>query len=344
MSELLLMSALAAAVCWSLTHCVRWLAVSNGWFDMPGRLKIHRSPTPRLGGIAMMSALILTTAIVPAEWRPALVVVGAFFGVWLIGLIDDLRGTSPLLRLAVQVGAGAALWAAGWRLDWPSNHFLNLAATTLFFALVINAMNFLDGMDGMSLVVSWAMAGGFVILLAASRIGPSLWLACAVLALCTAMLLHNYPPAKIFIGDSGSTLLGAVFAYLYLDWVRVTPDVSTHGVLLLFAALPLGDALVAVVRRLRAKVSPLSGDRSHFYDLLRQVGWTVEQVLLFSFIATCSLVSIALCCVWGLLNPRIAIIAAVALAVIGAYFLGSFAPDRSETLRPVAAGEEGQTL
>lgn len=338
------MSALAAAACWLLTPFVRSLAVSNGWFDMPGHLKIHRSPTPRLGGVAMMGALILATAIAPAEWRPALVVIGALVGVWLIGLIDDVRSTSPLLRLAVQIAAGVALWTAGWRLDWPSDHFLNLAATTLFFALVINAMNFLDGMDGMTLVVSWAMAGGFIILLATSHIGPSLWLACAVLALCTGMLFHNYPPAKIFIGDSGSTLLGAAFAFLYLDWVRVTPDQSTHGALLLFAALPLGDALVAIIRRLRANVSPLAGDRSHFYDLLRQAGWTVEQVLLFSFIATCSLVATALCCVWGLLNPRIAIIVAVALAAIGAYFLGSFAPDRPENLRPVAASEEGRTF
>jgi UDP-GlcNAc:undecaprenyl-phosphate GlcNAc-1-phosphate transferase len=108
------------------------------------------------------------------------------------------------------------------------------------------------------------------------------------------MFLYNRPPAQMFIGDSGSTLLGASLGFLALDWVRTDAAAHSSVVPLLFLALPLADAFAAVVRRLRAKSSPFAGDRRHFYDLLLRRGWSVQKILGASAFATVMLVLVSL--------------------------------------------------
>jgi len=292
----------------------------------------------------MMGALALGTIIVPVGWRPATAAVVVLFGVWLTGLVDDLRGAPAILRLCIQVTAGGALWSAGWKLGWFGNATLDFIATTLFFAAMVNAMNFLDGMDGLVLSLSGVMAAGFIILFAISPGGPSLWLACCILATCSAMLFYNEPPARIFLGDSGSNLLGALFALLCLDWIRSDP--SRHSSLQVFPlfAIPLADACAAILRRLRSRTSPLSGDRRHFYDLLRSKGWATGKILNVSVLVTSLLAIAALLTALGSLRAWICGALTVAALVGIAWTLGSFTPEqpRSDLQAPIPEiGESG---
>jgi UDP-GlcNAc:undecaprenyl-phosphate/decaprenyl-phosphate GlcNAc-1-phosphate transferase len=141
--------------------------------------------------------------------------------------------------------------------------------------------------------------------------------------------LYNRPPAQIFIGDSGSTLLGAALAFLALDWVRSDSAVSDspeHSIVipLLFVGLPLADGLAAVIRRLRARKSPFSGDRRHFYDLLIRRGWSVWQILVLSGISTIVLVMVSVAATWGHVGSWLPLLACLGLFGFVGLHLGSF--------------------
>jgi UDP-GlcNAc:undecaprenyl-phosphate GlcNAc-1-phosphate transferase len=331
-------------VCCFLTPVVRSISIRKGWYDMPGELKIHAAPIPRLGGIALMAGIFASILFSPFQSREVAAVVTILAVVWAIGLLDDMKSTSPFLRLAVDFGCGAAFWFLGLRLQWFTNPFLDFAATVLFLAFVINSMNMLDGVDGLALTVSGIASVGFIVLFLGAPVGFSSLLAWSLAAVCAAMFIYNRPPARIFIGDSGSTLLGAVLAFLALDWVRV--DSSNHSIWipLVFVALPLADSFAAVIRRLRGRRSPFVGDRRHFYDLLLDRGWNIGQVLAVSAITTLVLVVLSLAGAGDRLGYWIPLLGCLALCGFVGSYLGSFDPKPPAVQDTIPSGQLGQRL
>lgn len=298
--------------------------IARRWrvYDVPGPLKVHEQPVPRIGGAAMMAGL---AAAMIAAWvmhGAPLTVLGVFAAIWLVGLADDVKNLPSALRLVVHLGAGALLWWAGWRLHWTNFAAFDLLATCLFVALLINAMNLLDGLDGLAAGTAAIAAAGFIFLLPSglSLAGVVAW---SLLGICVGMLLHNFPPARIFMGDSGSTLTGVLLAFLALDWVTLRPEAHSVALPLMFVALPVVDVALAMVRRLRGSASPFRGDRRHFYDLLRLRGWSLRSVLCASYGVTAALVAIGWLCARGWLAIEVAIpVVGIALAA-GAHRLGS---------------------
>ena len=310
-----------------LMPVIRRTAARLGLVDAPGELKIHTAAIPRLGGVALACGLAVAMIMAPPESRPANAILLVLGVTWLLGLCDDLRDLPALLRLGVQLGAGALLWAAHAGLQISGNPFVNLAATALFFSFTVNAWNLLDGMDGLALSVSAVVALAFASL-SYGAYPAGLLLALAVFSVCAAALFFNRPPASIFIGDSGSTLLGAVFAVLSLEWVHQMPAQRSLLVPLLFVAIPLGDALAAMIRRIRTGKSPFSGDRSHFYDLLRGQNWTARVILIVSVTATAACAALGIIAARGVVDPRWTALAAAAVMCILGFFMGSFARER----------------
>lgn len=250
-----------------------------GILDHPGPLKIHTRPVPRLGGIAIAIAIgagILAVRVTLFRQWPVL---AAFALLWLVGMIDDLRGLPPLIRLGAQVLSGLFLWRAGSGVP-IRNATLSLLATSLLVVLFVNAWNFLDGADGLAAGVAGIAALAFLLQPAPAR--SSLGDLAGILAgACAGFLIFNFPGAKvlIFLGDSGSTLLGLALTLLTLDFYR-SNDGSLSVVLFPFlvAALPLLDTTFAVIRRVRHSRSPLRGDRRHIYDLAFARGWPPRKV------------------------------------------------------------------
>lgn len=284
-----------------------------------------------------MAGIVVSAALGVHDARRVGAVMLILGAVWGIGLLDDIRGTSPYLRLAVDFGCGAALWMLGWKLQWFSNPYLDFLATVAFMTFAINSMNMLDGMDGLAVTVSGIASVGFIVLYSGQPLGFASGLAWSLAAVCAAMFLYNRPPAQIFIGDSGSTLLGAALAFLALDWMRSDSPISPISdspersivIPLMFLGLPLADGLAAVIRRLRAKKSPFSGDRRHFYDLLIRRGWTVRQILVLSGISTMILVMFSVAAMHGYVGSWLAVLVCLGLFVIVGLQLGSF---ETETL------------
>src|SRR6185437_8091990 len=232
--------------------------------DFPGRLKIHARPIPRLGGVAVALALVSIPFLYhPLEIRAELPFVVSLVLIWASGLLDDIRGLSPIPRLAAQIVAATLLWTAGWRVPVPLGAAPSLILTSLFVIFFVNAFNFLDGADGVSAGVAGIIAIAYAIFPGAAGNPFSSGVAFSLAGACAGFLLFNFPPAKIFLGDCGSNVLGFVVAFLALDFWRSQPVAVTVPALLfpfLLCALPLLDAALAIIRRLRLLTSPLAGD------------------------------------------------------------------------------------
>ncbi|HUO35369.1 MAG TPA: MraY family glycosyltransferase [Candidatus Acidoferrum sp.] len=256
--------------------------------DPPGALKIHSAPTARIGGIAIGISLAIGISIGGAGFfSRALGFYLALLVIWAVGLLDDLFTLSVPIRLLAQVSAGLLVALTPWRLSLFSNSFLNVVATCFFVLIFVNSFNFFDGADGLAAGVAGLVGLGYILLytLHADTVGAAV--AWSLFGSCAAFLFFNFPPARIFMGDSGSTALGLVVAFLGLDFYRAHYAIGTHLLLpLVFAGLPLMDFFLAVFRRLRKGVSPFSGDRQHIYDLLRHHGWSARPLALGAYLAT----------------------------------------------------------
>jgi UDP-GlcNAc:undecaprenyl-phosphate GlcNAc-1-phosphate transferase len=337
MSANVLLAIVSFTACASLTPVVCAVAIRIGLYDLPGELKLHSAPIPRLGGIALMAGILASAVLAIRDPRPVSAVVGILAVVWAVGLLDDVKGTSPYLRLVVDFGCGAAFWLLGWKLQWFSNPYLDFLSTVAFLAFTINSINMLDGMDGLAITVSGIASVGFIVLFSGRPIGFASGLAWSLAAVCAAMFLYNRPPAQIFIGDSGSTLLGASLAFLALDWVRTDSPAHSSVAPLLFVGLPLADAFAAVIRRVRGGKSPFAGDRRHFYDLLLRRGWSVRKILGVSTVTTSLLVALSLTAARNHIGLWLPLCGCVGLCGFLGLQLGSFdseAPVVSESIPP----------
>jgi UDP-N-acetylmuramyl pentapeptide phosphotransferase/UDP-N-acetylglucosamine-1-phosphate transferase len=234
-----------------------------------------------LGGVALIFGLV--TSALGYEHSFAAHGIAFYLAlavIWAMGLIDDLLSLSPWIKLTGQFGAALLFCQiGGWQVPVTASVPLNVAAACLFIATFVNAFNFLDGADGLAAGVAGMIALGYILL--SERVGTPVGcvIAAALLGSCLGFLVFNFPPAKIFMGDSGSTTLGFIVAFLSLDFWRAKNGVGRELLLpLVFACLPLLDFFLAIFRRLRRGVSPFVGDRFHLYDLLFQRGWSARRV------------------------------------------------------------------
>ena len=268
--------------------CARW-----NLYDWPGPLKIHRQPIPRLGGIALTLA-ILGSAFLSANFSAtgALPVFAALILFCTVGAVDDIYGLSVFVRLAAQGIGGALLWFGCGSLTAFGSRSIGLVASCVFVVAIVNSLNFLDGADGIASGVAGIIAIGYGVLAWPSSDRFALAIAWGLAGSCAGFLPFNLP-AKIFLGDAGSTVVGACVAFLGLSFYR---SPLSAGPRLLFpvmvAGLPLLDAALAIIRRVRGRASPLFGDRKHFYDLLLARGMSARSVALVCYGVTVLFVSI----------------------------------------------------
>lgn len=330
----------AFLVCVASLPAVRSIARKFNLYDDQGHLKIHQGQIPRIGGIAMMlgltaSALLFFAPVSKFLGIPAIV----FAAVWAVGLLDDIKGLSPYLRFAVQIAAGASLWFGGWRLGLFAASALDLIATCVFVAFLINAMNFLDGMDGLCAAMSVMIAFGFLGISGGDAAGVGRLVAASLAGATAGVLIVNFPPATMFMGDSGSTLIGVVLAFLSLNFIRIHPGAESMAPPLLFLAIPMADALGALLRRASKRASFFEGDRRHFYDILLQKGWPVRRVLATSLEAASVLILAGWLCARGVMTARVAFILLLGAVLVAAQVLRSLrrAPVRNGVRHPVAS-------
>ena len=219
--------------------------------------KTHGEATPYLGGLALGAALLVITI--------GLIVVGAFadganaelFNVLagaallaMVGLLDDIRGVSPLVRFGYEAFAAIALWQVGVGAGIFDTRWADIAITVLWVVAVTNAVNFIDNMDGLAAGVTATSALGIFAISAANGDTLVSSLALALAGASLGFLRYNFPPARIFLGDAGSMMLGFLLAALILKLdLPVAPAVPRILATILLVAVPLFDLSVVVVSR-----------------------------------------------------------------------------------------------
>jgi UDP-GlcNAc:undecaprenyl-phosphate GlcNAc-1-phosphate transferase len=299
--------AVAAVVTFALVPIVRRVSIRIGAVVAPGERRVHTAPTPTLGGTAMYVAFLAAMAVayVIPQFRdnifsgssePLGVVLGAtvIFGV---GLLDDLRDVSAPAKLAGQVAAAMGLYWLGVTMFYFRVPFADVIVlspdiipliTVIWVALMANAVNLIDGLDGLAAGIVAIAAGAFFLygdrlfksgVLPDDNVGPLV--AVIVVGMCIGFLPHNFHPARIFMGDSGALLLGTLMAASTMV-VGGRADQPFSGQTYFFFApifipffilgVPIVDTVFAVVRRAVRRAGVAEADKEHLHHRLMRLG------------------------------------------------------------------------
>jgi UDP-GlcNAc:undecaprenyl-phosphate GlcNAc-1-phosphate transferase len=272
------------------------LSHRKGWLDYPTQRKMHKLPTPRLGGISIFIAcLIAWTAgiVLKPETISGLedLVFWLFLGgvfIFCLGLWDDLRPVRFRYKILIEALAGVVLILAGLKIEllfipfWQPTElgWLSYPVTLIWFLALLNSINLIDGLDG--------LAGGVSVIAGATMFVIGLhyqaWLVallmCGVVAACVGFLLFNRPPAKIFMGDSGSLFLGYLFAISSLICPIKSYTALAMFVPLVALALPLLEAVTSFLRRTLSLKKFYVPDNQHLYNLLLDLGFSPKNTIL----------------------------------------------------------------
>ncbi|HZZ47194.1 MAG TPA: MraY family glycosyltransferase [Pseudonocardia sp.] len=323
MREYLLVALTAAVVTFLLTGVVRVFAIRVGAVAWPRGRDVHITPTPRWGGLAIYGGVLGGVAV--AAQLPALrlaftyssEVVGTIAAaglLLLVGALDDRFELDAITKLAGQVTAVGVLMIYGvqWSvfpLPWGGGAVLSFGPaqsvifTTILTVALVNGMNFVDGLDGLAAGLGMIAASAACLfslgLLYKAGNDPNVYspgLIAALLAgACFGFLPHNFNPARIFMGDSGSMPIGLMLAAATVtESGRIPPD-ATSGktvvglmapviVLAAVVFVPLLDLLMAVVRRTRAGMSPFSPDKMHLHHRLLEIGHSQRRAVLLIYL------------------------------------------------------------
>ena len=293
----------AVAVALAAGYGTRWMGERVGALDHPsGTLKPHARPVSYLGGLAVAVALAAGSAVEGWPFRAAVPIALALITV--LGVLDDAAGVPVPARFAVQVGVGTLIAAAGARAALGDGSWLSWAVSIIGVVASVNAVNMVDGMDGLAGAGALVSAVGLAIV--ADRHGANAAFPLVVGGAALGFLFHNFPPARLFLGNSGAYLLGAALAVAVLRDARDLPLAIGAGTCLGLFAL---DLLLSLVRRVSGRTGLFGPDRAHFYDQLLGRGLSVRACL-----AVCAVVHVVLVAI-GVMAAALA--TGPALALVG---------------------------
>jgi UDP-GlcNAc:undecaprenyl-phosphate/decaprenyl-phosphate GlcNAc-1-phosphate transferase len=305
-SSYLVVLGVVAASTFAITPLVRRLAVRLGAVVRPDERRVHERPTPTLGGLAMLGGLVIGMLVawqldafddVFAGSTEALGVVLAAALMLGVGVIDDLREVSAPAKLAGIVLSGSVLVISGvsilvLRIPFQGTFLLSADWSYLLSVLWVvglaNAINLIDGLDGLAAGVVAIASGAFFVyslqlgdagLLQAGNVGPLL--AVIVLGMCLGFLPHNFHPARIFMGDGGALMLGLLLAASTMV-VGGRTDQPFSGqsffffaplfIVVLILGVPILDTLLAIIRRAARRTGVASADKDHLHHRLMRLG------------------------------------------------------------------------
>ncbi|MDH6627500.1 UDP-GlcNAc:undecaprenyl-phosphate GlcNAc-1-phosphate transferase [Streptomyces sp. LBL] len=328
MREYLLTLCVTAAVTYLLTGPVRKFAIVAGAVPEVRARDVHREPTPRLGGIAMFFGLCagllvadhLTnlSEVFDNSNEPRALLSGAAL-IWLLGVLDDKFGVDALIKLGGQMIAAGVMVMQGLTILWlpvPGVGSVSITPwqgnllTVALIVITINAVNFVDGLDGLAAGMVCIASGAFFLYsyrlwygYGIEAAAPATLFSALLIGMCLGFLPHNMHPARIFMGDTGSMLIGLVLAAGAVSITgQVDPDriafsagslrSAVHTMVpvympiilpLTIIAIPLADLILAIVRRAWKGQSPFAADRGHLHHRLLEIGHSHSRAVLIMY-------------------------------------------------------------
>ena len=323
----LLVLAVAALVTYVATPAVLTFSRRVGAVDIPNDRKVHAVPTPTLGGIAMFIGFIVSLAFASFQgpfsgsFRPLFVwpapelfaiVIGTAI-IFLLGVVDDVKGLGAPVKLAGQLMAAGFVFLSGVRLEYFRVPFrgvgalsmsadVSALATIAWIVLIVNAVNLMDGLDGLAAGVTAIAAATFFVYTYQLRLqglaGPeptAALISAAIVGITLGFLRYNFNPAKIFMGDSGSMVLGFLLATSTVAGVgrsatQNQSDISAAflfylplAIPLIVLAIPLLDTALAIFRRAKKGLPVFHPDKEHLHHRLLELGHGHRQAVLIMY-------------------------------------------------------------
>ena len=297
--------AIAAVLSAILFFPIHYLANKFNWLDIPNDRKIHKKPIPRLGGVMIFVAFIAiyylaqhTNQMLGFIRPKTFSEVGFIFcgtAAFLLGILDDLIGLKALQKLTIQlaIGFGVAMSGLaihsinvlGYQIEFG---VLSYLITALWVVALLNAVNLIDGMDGLAagimmialgftFVVSIIEGAYFVTLISGILFGGLL-----------GFYIFNFPPAKIFMGDSGSYFIGCMYAMIAMMGMKKTSMAIMMAIPFVLLLLPIADIIYITFRRIKKKESIFKADKNHIHHRLLNIGLSVRQIISLTYLVCLS--------------------------------------------------------
>jgi len=284
--------------CLILTPFIKTVSLKYKILKKPNHRTVHENPMPLLGGIAIVLAVLSSIVSFYLIYKPEFIWSADFskfiilflsgLVILTLGLLDDIKGVGPWGKFIVQIIAASIIWIFGIRLDLLANYFeseILINIFSLFFTLFwmlsfTNAMNLIDGLDGLATGIS---SISFLSLGIISHINGNqiLSLICIALAGATiGFLRYNFNPAKIFLGDTGSLFLGFMLGGISLLGAFKTATISSIMIPTILMGLPVIDTGFSIIRRVLKNTSIFQGDKEHIHHKLLEMGFSHRRVVI----------------------------------------------------------------
>jgi len=285
--------------CLLLTPFIRAVSLRYKILKKPNHRTVHENPMPLLGGIAVAFATLFSIVSFyviykqettwPIDFSKLCILSFSGLIILALGFVDDVKGVGPWGKFVIQTLAAFIIWAFGIRLNFfadyiESNIFINLFSLffTLFWMLSFtNAINLIDGLDGLATGISSISFLSLGIISYTDNNNQALSFVCIALAGATlGFLRYNFNPAKIFLGDTGSLFLGFMLGGISLLGAMKTATISSVAIPIILIGLPAIDTSFSIIRRLLKKTSIFQGDKEHIHHKLLEMGFSHRRVVI----------------------------------------------------------------
>jgi UDP-GlcNAc:undecaprenyl-phosphate/decaprenyl-phosphate GlcNAc-1-phosphate transferase len=325
-------------LCLSLTPTVRWVAIKNHWEAKPSKDRWHTQTTALMGGIAIFAAVMipmLRIADFGSVWRlilktngntdlpslAATLAIGIAF-LFFVGLMDDFKNIKPQTKLVGQIMAASLVTFLGYRLHWFNSLTLDTIATMFWIVGVTNAFNLIDNMDGLCAGVGMVASVALAVLF--HGMAPEAFRLALILAgALVGFLVYNFKPAKIFMGDCGSLVIGFSISLLALYYPETGPStyLATIAVPVLILLVPILDTSLVTIIRLLSGRKASTGGRDHTSHRLVLIGFSERSSVLFLYGvgAVAGLAGIFVSQSDSLTSPAVILPVILAIVLMGVY-------------------------
>lgn len=310
-----------------ITPLVEILADSVGAVDHPAERKVHAKPIPRLGGVAIYLGFLLASVLFLGIDRELMgILLGATF-ILALGVIDDMKDLSPKVKFLGQLGAAVILILFGVQIEFVGNPFgkglLYLGGWGVFLTLfwvvgLTNTINFIDGLDGLAAGVSTIALATLCFVAHQTGQLETAMISIALAGSALGFLKHNFHPARIFMGDSGSMFLGFMLGAITVLGVMKSVAAIALLVPIVIMGVPIFDTISAIFRRFRDKRPVTQADKNHIHHRLLYRGFSHRQTVLIIYFWSALLSMAALILKFATFMEKITVF--VALAILSFFF------------------------
>ncbi|MDD2498478.1 MAG: MraY family glycosyltransferase [Desulfitobacteriaceae bacterium] len=295
MHRLVLAVLAAFVIAYLLTPVMKKAGIFVGAVDKPNERKVHRGLITRIGGVAIYAGFLLPSLFILDMSRPVLGLIISGTMVMMLGLVDDIRGISPKMKLLGQIIAGLVLVYYGVEVQFITNPlnggiislgYLSVPVTVFWVIGVTNAVNLIDGLDGLAAGISAIAAVTLAVVAWTQGQYVTVSLALFLAAGALGFLRYNFHPAQLFMGDCGSMFLGFNLGALAVMGLSKGATVISLFIPVIILGIPILDTFFAIVRRFNNKKPIFQADKGHLHHCLLEMGLTHKQSVLVIYAIT----------------------------------------------------------